>query len=106
MERITNFWQPIFGCVEVSSLCNYKCKMCSWWKNRKEEWPFSAKEFLKILDSVKEYLITKKLDFTLFGGEPMLWKDLYKFLEGIDKTKFRPVLNTNGNLTGYRIIKE
>jgi len=105
MKENNMFWQPVFGCVEVSSLCNYKCKMCNWWKSEKEEWPFSADEFVKILDDVKKY-IPKKLDFTLLGGEPTFWKDLDKFIENIDKTKFNPILNTNSSMLSEKKVRK
>jgi MoaA/NifB/PqqE/SkfB family radical SAM enzyme len=80
--------------------------MCSWWKSEKEEWPFSADEFVKVLDGVKKYIPSKKLDFTLLGGEPLFWKELDKFIEKLDKTKFNPILNTNSSMLSEKKVRK
>ena len=99
------FWEPVFGTLEVSSLCNYKCIMCPFPQNKKEEFKFSVEDLLKILKDITNYT-SKKLDLTIFGGEPLLWKKLEEFIVKLDKSKINPLLNTNGSLLTLNRIKK
>ncbi len=99
------FWEPVFGTLEVSSLCNYKCIMCPFPQNKKEEFKFSVEDLLKILKDITNYT-SKKLDLTIFGGEPLLWKKLEEFISKIDKNKINPLLNTNASLLTLDRIKK
>lgn len=81
--------------------CNLKCHMCGQWgdsgsnknydsKKVQEEIPLET--FKKLLDEIKIF----NPHITLFGGEPLLYKDVDKLITGIKKRKLHCCMITNG----------
>lgn len=115
--------------ITPSFLCNFKCRVCS-----RELSSSIASEDLKFAKTEQEANIIKKeinltkkdFDFdmlchsieqadgleyiTILGGEPLLWKDLEKFLDFMIATEkansCRLEFNTNGSSYPENIIKK
>ncbi|MEM7816954.1 MAG: radical SAM protein, partial [Candidatus Aenigmatarchaeota archaeon] len=87
--------------------CNLACKMCGQWGDRgvtkkggirNEELPF---ETLKnFIDQVSFF----KPNITLFGGEPLLYKDCINLIKYIKEKGLHCLIITNGSLLEEKII--
>ena len=95
--------------VYVTGRCNLKCKHCyinsSYLKNE-----MTLRDLYKILEDYIYFLrvLNIKGGLTLTGGEPLIRKDIFKFLEKI--SQHREILNfgilSNGTLFTKGIVKE
>jgi MoaA/NifB/PqqE/SkfB family radical SAM enzyme len=87
----------------VTHRCNLRCKMCGQWGDLgvtrkaesaeiKEELSFEA--YRKFIDEVSGF----KPNITLFGGEPLLYKDCLKLISYIKSKNMHCCMITNGTL--------
>ena len=88
---------PLIVFLSLTERCNLRCKKCTIWKSVKEERePELSKEeifsFLSQLSSVGTKIIA------LWGGEPLLNKNLWEIIREINRLKMIPYLVTNGVL--------
>lgn len=96
---------PLHGIFELTSRCNFNCKMCyvhgmeDAHSLKKEE--LSAKEWLSIAHEAKNAGL---LFLLLTGGEAMLREDFAQIYEGLTQMGFRLVINTNGSLVTEEIL--
>lgn len=83
--------------------CNLRCKMCGFWglcgatKHQPPEFlkeELSLAELKKIVDEVSRF----KPNITLFGGEPLLYKDWVSLVNYIKELGLRCNVVTNGTL--------
>ena len=73
--------------------CNQRCSKCSHWKYP----PFTAPRLLP--NTIVEFLhsIPTCKEFVIVGGEPLLFKkDILEILTGLNNTKIRTTVITNG----------
>ena len=82
--------------------CNLECKMCGQWgesgvtkkdlnKTRKE---LSLEAWKKIVEDIAEF----RPNITLFGGEPLIYKDVIELIEYIKLKKLHCIIITNGTM--------
>jgi MoaA/NifB/PqqE/SkfB family radical SAM enzyme len=78
----------------VTSLCNCKCKTCDLWKKSSEyKNDLSKEEIFKMLKDAKRAGI---INYTAWGGEPLLRKDLPEILQFAKEQKITTTVITNG----------
>lgn len=97
--------------VRFSNVCNYKCRMCGanystkWYEdtpNPPSDTLISVPDIAKYCNDNYEYL--KNLKYVYFaGGEPLVQKEHYQFLEWCIKNNLRPELyyQSNGSIVKY-----
>ena len=96
---------PISGTFELTSRCNFNCKMCyihgmeDMDSLRKGE--LSVKEWLSIAEEAKKGGL---LFLLLTGGEAMIRDDFMELYEALAQMGFRLVINTNGSLVTDEIL--
>ena len=79
--------------LEISNICNLSCRFCPGTKRLKKA--MTESEFTALLPKIRPY--TDFLYFHLMG-EPLLHKDLARFLELAGNHGFKVILTTNGTL--------
>ena len=79
--------------LEISNICNLSCRFCPGTKRPKKA--LSEEEFSVLLPQIRPY--TDYLYFHLMG-EPLLHKQLARFLELAGSHGFKVILTTNGTL--------
>lgn len=102
MNKIPNKFPLLY--LEVTRACNMKCKMCDIWRiksNPKKE--LSTERILELVDEVADMGV--KI-ITLFGGEPLIRKDLLKIIKKINETDIISNLDTNCFLMTEKKSKE
>lgn len=85
--------------IEVTSKCNFNCKICfnkiSFAKEGKESKDMSTDYVKKIIDDIAE----SSIPIVRFsGGEPLLRKDIFDLMEHAKSKGLRIWLNTNSSL--------
>ena len=96
---------PLSGVFELTSRCNFNCKMCyihgmeNMDSLRKDE--LSLAEWLSIAREAKKEGL---LFLLLTGGEAMLRDDFAELYEALAKMGFRLVINTNGSMVTDEIL--
>ena len=83
--------------LEISNLCNLSCAFCPGTKRPKKA--LTEAEFSELLPKIRPY--TDFLYFHLMG-EPLLHRDLPRFLELAGDAGFKVILTTNGTLLPKR----
>ena len=79
--------------LEISNICNLSCRFCPGTKRPKKA--LTEEEFSILLPKIRPY--TDFLYFHLMG-EPLLHRDLWRFLELAGNHGFKVILTTNGTL--------
>ncbi len=80
--------------IKITSRCNLRCRMCSYWKTRDEE-SLSTAEWKSVLDQLPERGC-RKVHFS--GGEVFLRRDFLDILEHSVRLGLKANLTTNGTL--------
>lgn len=89
--------KPKLLVLEITRLCNSRCKICDTWKNKVPDNELSVKEIDTILS---DSLFNDLEKIILTGGEPSVRKDLFEVIETIHN-RFPKVaiwISTNGLL--------
>lgn len=92
---------PLHGVFELTSRCNFNCKMCYIHENcntKKSE--LSLEQWLEIAKKAKE---AGTLFLLLTGGEAMIREDFIELYQKLAVMGFRIVINTNGSLFNEKI---
>jgi len=88
--------RPFFLAHAVTFGCNSKCRTCSYWKltpRMKED--LSTEEVFRMLD---EAYAAGMRAYYLFGGEPLVRKDVGALVTYARQRGFLTTMNTNGSL--------
>ncbi|MEK7271242.1 MAG: radical SAM protein, partial [Planctomycetota bacterium] len=80
--------------LQVTYRCNFKCRICDFWKTPHEQSEELTLDEIRILGRKLSSLGT--LIVSLGGGEPLLRTDLYKITETLAESGHFPILITNG----------
>jgi MoaA/NifB/PqqE/SkfB family radical SAM enzyme len=96
---------PLIVFLSLTEKCNLRCKKCTIWKSVKEERePELSKEeifsFLPQLSSMGTKIIA------LWGGEPLLNKNLCEIIREIHRQKMIPYVITNGLLLNEQYVAQ
>jgi len=90
---------PLSGAIALTYACNLKCVMCdlpervNYYKNELGQPPLSTLEVKQIL---KDFALIGTSGISFTGGEPMLRKDLFEFIEYTKKLRMACHMTTNG----------
>jgi MoaA/NifB/PqqE/SkfB family radical SAM enzyme len=109
-------FNPISFHLQLSSKCNFKCRMCNW--NFSTSWAQEVKKYQNIdlsLPDINIDLILSQLDSVLenaeeinfSGGEPILCDHHYKILKKIIKNKNKKphlIYHTNLSVIHYKKV--
>lgn len=96
---------PLHGVFELTSRCNFNCKMCyihgidDMEKLRRRE--LSVEQWIEIAEEARKQGL---LFLLLTGGEAMLRDDFAQLYEALAQMGFRLVVNTNGSLMTNEIL--
>ena len=88
--------RPFFLAHAITYGCNSKCKTCTFWQtahNMRED--MSTEEVYDLLDEAYDYGMRC---YYLFGGEPLVRRDIEEVVRYAKKKGFMTVINTNGSL--------
>jgi MoaA/NifB/PqqE/SkfB family radical SAM enzyme len=88
--------KPFFLAHAATFGCNSKCKMCTYWQltpRMKEDMP--TEEVFEMLDEAYEFGMR---GYYLFGGEPLIRKDIGNIVEYAKRRGFLTTMNTNASL--------
>ncbi len=85
---------PVMLTHLITSLCNARCKTCDLWKKSSEyRTDLSKEDVFKLLEKAKK---AGMVSYTVWGGEPLLRKDLPEILQFAKKKGFITTVITNG----------
>ncbi len=88
--------KPFFLAHAVTFGCNSKCKMCTYWQltpRMKED--MSTEEVFELLDQAYDFGMR---GYYIFGGEPLIRKDIGRIVDYAKGRGFLTTMNTNGSL--------
>ena len=96
---------PLHGIFELTSRCNFDCKMCYIHEltdmEALREKELSVGQWLGIADEARKAGL---LFLLLTGGEAMLREDFAELYEGLARMGFRLVINTNGSIVTEQVL--
>lgn len=87
---------PFFLAHAMTYGCNSRCKSCTYWKNTprmKED--LSTSEVFRLLDEAYD---AGMRGYYMFGGEPLIRRDIAEIVSYANRKGFVTVMNTNGSL--------
>lgn len=88
--------KPFFLAHAVTFGCNSKCKMCTYWQltpRMKED--LSTEEVYRLLDEAYDFGMRA---YYMFGGEPLIRKDIGEIVDYAKNKGFLTTMNTNASL--------
>jgi MoaA/NifB/PqqE/SkfB family radical SAM enzyme len=88
--------KPFFLAHAITYSCNAKCKTCTYWQiSNKEHKDLSTDEVYSLLDKAYDFGMR---GYYLFGGEPLVRKDIEAVVEYAKNRGFLTTMNTNASL--------
>lgn len=96
--RAAQLGRPLSGAMELTSRCNFDCKMCYIHRSNGEEVKkneLSTAEWIRITDEMRESGVLMVL---LTGGEPLARADFKEIYLHMKKSGFNLRVNTNGSM--------
>lgn len=97
---------PVSGTFELTSRCNFRCKMC-YIHTEAQERCYAERELTaqQWLDIGREAVDAGMIYLLLTGGEPLLRPDFLEIYTGLIQMGLRISINTNGSLITPRIVE-
>ena len=89
--------RPVSCCITPSLNCNLRCKMCHFWESDCAQERLDYQEWVSLINSLDGFLEGRK-EFTISGGEPLLYPRVLDFLRRGTEKGFTTVLCSNGFL--------
>ena len=86
----------VFAALFITNRCNLRCKMCDYWKEKRDKSELTPKQWKKVLDDLKVNRVH------IVGMEPLLYKEFDELLK-IIKPGRHIMLTTNGQLLDKHI---
>lgn len=87
--------------IDITDSCPLKCKQC--YKKSSEDIFMDFEKFKKIIDEAESLNI---FQIALGGGEPLIHKDILKFVEYVSKTNMSVSITTSGYNLNEKLILE
>lgn len=86
--------------INITNNCNANCEFCCMWSDSSKQTFMSFDTFKKIIDETD-----KNFELQLEGGEPLLHRDMYLFMEYARSTGrcLKIIILTNGILLGEHL---
>jgi MoaA/NifB/PqqE/SkfB family radical SAM enzyme len=94
--------RPFFLAHAVTFGCNSKCRMCTYWQltpRMKED--MTTEEACQLLDEAYECGMR---GYYLFGGEPLIRKDIGKLVDYAKRLGYVTTMNTNASLLASKAM--
>jgi len=85
--------RPIFLSHMITALCDCQCEICNYWKLGKED-EMTTKQVYQMLVEAREIGMT---DYIIWGGEPLLRKDITEIVAYANALGFDVTIITNGS---------
>ncbi|MFR6018313.1 MAG: radical SAM protein [Paraclostridium sordellii] len=104
-EKMCNITKNIH--INLTNDCNLRCKHCYMSAGLKENKELNYEDIINFINKLNE--INGKTDIVISGGEPLMYKDLFKLLKCIKQLNNKVILFTNGlliNEDNIKILKE
>lgn len=96
---------PLSGTFELTSRCNFDCKMCYIHRRAHDSAALSAEKNAKWWLSLAEECCKEGMLLLLItGGEPLLRPDFREIYEGCRKQGLMVSINTNGSLLDKKMV--
>lgn len=89
---------PLSICWLITNRCNFKCSYCKIWNRQLSE--LNTKQVFSIIDNLKKNGTQR---ISIFGGEPLLRKDIGIIIDYIKQKNIFVGLGTNGYLIKDRL---
>ncbi|MDD5560750.1 MAG: radical SAM protein [Candidatus Omnitrophica bacterium] len=105
METRNKIVKPKFCVIEVSHRCMFRCKMCYYWKTKKNRHETSIKELSNFVLSLRHF-VDGPFEMNISGGEPFLKKGILNFIEFVAQQGFRFSTVTNAYLINRRMARK
>jgi len=80
--------------LQVTYRCNFRCKICDFWKTRHQREDELTLEQIRLIGRKLKQLGT--LIISLAGGEPLIREDLFDVIRILNEENHFPILITNG----------
>lgn len=92
--------RPFFLAHAMTYGCNSRCQSCTYWKNTyRMKDDLSTNEVFSLLDEAYD---AGMRGYYMFGGEPLIRKDIGEITDYAKKKGFVTVMNTNGSLLAQK----
>ncbi len=94
--------RPFFLAHAATFGCNSKCRMCTYWQltpRMKED--LSTEEVFQLLDEAYD---AGMRGYYLFGGEPLIRKDIGQLVDYAKRRGFLTTMNTNASLLASKAL--
>ncbi len=91
--------RPIFLSHMITAACDCKCAICEYWKLGKKD-EMTTEQVCQMLDDAREIGMT---DYVIWGGEPLLRKDLPEIVAYANDLRLDSTIITNGSKLAERI---
>jgi len=88
--------RPITVSINLTHLCNLRCKMCGQWR-RKDVYRKEALPLEKLKELIDEISVSRPKIY-IWGGEPLLYPDFSGLIRHLKDKKQYTIVNTNGVL--------
>ncbi|MHB8154985.1 MAG: radical SAM protein [Candidatus Omnitrophota bacterium] len=102
LEKIS---KPKFCVIEVSHRCMLRCKMCHYWKTKRNCHEISIKELCHFVSNLKNF-VDAPFEMNISGGEPFFKKGILDFIEFIAQQGFRFSTVSNAYLINRRLARK
>lgn len=99
MRRFLTPDRPLHAQWFLTNRCNYKCRSCGVWREKKQPTEISAEEIRTGFDALEKLGVA---EIVLSGGNPLLRSDIDEILEDASK-RFITTIYDNGSLAGKKI---
>lgn len=85
--------------VVLTNRCNSKCMMCNYWQNKETE-DLGLTDIIRVFKEAKEAGVKA---VTLYGGEPLIRKDIFEIVRLAKENGFKVGIITNALLLDERM---
>ena len=102
-ENFSHFTFADIAFIELTRACNLRCKHCLNNSGVAMNNQLSINELLTLVEKLS-YAGVQEIRFT--GGEPLLFKDIYKFIKLATENGIYVSLGTNGTLVTENVAKK
>lgn len=89
--------KPNFCVIEVSHNCMLECKMCNYWKTKRDFEEINLHQLYRFITSLRKF-VDIPFEMNISGGEPLMKKGMLDLVEFIANQGFRFSMVTNGYL--------
>ena len=91
--------------IEVTNRCNMRCAFCPNPELKRKRTNLDLDSYKKAIEDIADYDLTKNISFAA-NGEPLLKRDLAKYVKFANDKSLKTVITTNGLLLDEAKLKE